>query len=148
MIMKPFAENRKAYFDYEILRKFEAGLALLGTEVKSIQKGQGDLAGAAVLVRGNKAFLINADIPAYQSKNAPVNYNQTRSRQLLLNKHELKELSEISKEKKLTIVPLSLYNKGHRIKLLIAIARQRKKSDKREAIRKREAKRQIRRAVK
>lgn len=148
MTMKPFTENRKAYFDYEILQKFEAGLALLGTEVKSIQKGRGDLAGAAVIVRDNKALLINADIPAYQPKNTPINYNSTRSRQLLLTKKELKELADISKERKLTIVPISLYNKGRRIKLLIAIARQRKKSDKREAIRKREAKRQIRRAVK
>lgn len=144
---KPLSQNRRATFDYEILKRFEAGLSLQGGEVKSIQQGRCDLAGANVLVRGTKAFLINADIPAYQPQNTPSEYDPKRNRPLLLNAREIAELAAIGTDKKLTIVPISVYTKNHRLKLEIAIARRKKKSDKREAIKKRDSQKEMRRAA-
>lgn len=129
-----FAENRRATFDYEILENLEAGLVLLGAEVKSIQNGRVMIAGSQILIREGIAYLVNADIPAYQPANQP-GYNATRPRALLLHKHELEKLLE-AQDQKLTLVPLKVYNKVNRIKVAIGIARRRKKSDKREALKK------------
>ena len=138
-----FAENRRATFDFEILERFEAGLVLNGQEVKSIQNGRVTIAGAQVLFRGGIAYLIGADIPAYQPNNA-LDYDPQRVRPLLLNKAEVNQLFDAS-EQKLTLIPLKLYNKGSRIKVEIGIARRRKKSDKREVLRKKADIREIRR---
>lgn len=135
------AENRKARFDYEILKKFEAGLELSGSEAKSVRSGKMSLAGAFVAVRGGEAFLIGADTPAYQPKNAPSDYDATRARKLLLSKAEIAELAQAEAEKGLTIVPLSVYNKGKFLKVEIAIAKGKREYDKRQAIKKRQAQR-------
>lgn len=149
--MSNYAENRKARFDYEILEKYEAGIELLGTEVKSVRGGQMSLEGAFVIVRGGEAFLINSNIPPYQVKNAPADYDPLRNRKLLLTKKENTELTGSEKNKSLTIVPLSVYNpgnKGRKIKLEIAVVKGKKKFDKRESIKKRDTDRELRREYK
>ncbi len=142
------SENRKARFDYEILETYEAGIVLSGQEVKSARSGHANLAGSHVLIKPDGAFLLNADIPPYQPQNISANYDQKRTRQLLLNKEELRYLLGKAKEGGLTIVPLSLYNKGRRLKVSIGLARHKKKTDKRETIKKREFEREARRALK
>ena len=146
--MANYAENRKARFNYEILEKYEAGIELLGTEVKSVRGGQMSLEGAFVIVRGGEAFLINANVPAYQPKNAPKDYDPLRNRKLLLTKKEMAELAGSEKNKSLTIVPISVYNKGRKIKVEIALVKGKKKFDKRETLKKRDTDREIRRSLK
>ena len=146
--MANYAENRKVRFDYEILDKYEAGIELLGSEVKSVRGGQISLEGAFVIIRGGEAFLINANIPPYQVKNTPSDYDPIRNRKLLLTQKELAELEATEKNKSLTIVPISLYNKGRKIKISIALAKGKKKFDKRETIKKRDTDREIRREFK
>lgn len=141
--MKPYAENRKARFDYEILETYEAGISLTGQEVKSIRDGRANLTGAYVILKPQGALLLNAEITPYQAKNAPADYNSARTRQLLLNKDELRYLAGKSKESNLTIIPLSLYNKGRHIKIEIGLARHKKKQDKRETLKKRQTEREI-----
>ena len=146
--MASYAENRKARFNYEILEKYETGIELLGTEVKSVRGGQMSLEGAFVIVRGGEAFLINANIPPYQPKNAPKDYDPLKNRKLLLTKKELAELAGSEKNKSLTIVPISVYNKGRKIKVEIALVKGKKKFDKRETLKKRDTDREIRREIK
>ncbi len=146
--MSNYAENRKARFDYEILEKYEAGIELLGTEVKSVRGGRMSLEGAFVIVRGGEVFLINANIPPYQIKNAPKDYDPLRNRKILLTKKEIRELGETEQNKSLTIVPISVYNKNRKIKLEIAKVKGKKKFDKRETLKKRDTDREIRREVK
>jgi SsrA-binding protein len=146
--MASYAENRRAHFDYEILEKYETGIELFGTEVKSIRGGKMSLEGAFVVVRGGEAFLINSTIPPYQVKNAPKDYDPIRNRKLLLTKKEIKELAESEKNKSLTIVPISVYNKNRKIKVQIALVKGKKKYDKRENIKKRETNREVRREYK
>jgi SsrA-binding protein len=146
--MLHYAENRKARFNYEFLEKYETGIELLGTEVKSVRNGQMSLEGAFVIVRGGEAYLINANIPPYQVKNAPTDYDPLRNRKLLLTKKENAELSGSEKNKSLTIVPISVYNKGRKIKVEIALVKGKKKFDKRETLKKRDTDREIRREIK
>lgn len=140
-----FAENRRASFDHEILETFEAGLSLLGSEVKSIQDGRVSISGAQVLFRGGIAYLVGADIQRYQPNNNDEGYDPLRVRPLLLKKSEIEHIFRLSTEQKLTLPALKLYNKGSRIKLLFGIARRRKKSDKREILKKKSDIREIRR---
>ena len=140
-------ENRKVRHDFEILERFEAGLELSGAEVKSIRGSQGSLDGAYVIVRGNEAYLVNMHIPPYQAKNTPEDYDPLRARRLLLSRKEIETLAQNEKEKGLTIVPESVYNKKRYLKVSIAIARGKKKADKRETLKKREADRDIQRAL-
>ena len=142
--MANYAENRKARFDYEILEKYEAGIELLGTEVKSVRGGRMALEGSFVIVRGGEAFLINANIPPYQPQNAPADYDPLRNRKILLTKKEIAELAGSEKNRSLTIVPLAVYNKGRKIKVSLALSKGKKKFDKRETIKKRETDREIR----
>ena len=146
--MAHYAENRKARFNYEILEKYEAGIELLGTEVKSVRGGQMSLEGAFVIARGGEAYLINANIPPYQPKNAPRDYDPLRNRKLLLTKKEIAALAGSEKNKSLTIVPISVYNKSKKIKVEIALVKGKKKFDKRETIKKRDIDREIRRTLK
>ena len=141
-------QNKKAYFNYEILEKIEAGIELLGFEVKSLKKGQGSLEGAHITIRGSEAFVIAMNIPPYQVNNTPTDYDPLRNRKLLLTKKELKNLEKEENQKGLTIVPLLVYNKGSKIKLEIAIVRGKKKYDKRETIKKRDTDREINRSLK
>jgi SsrA-binding protein len=144
----PLIQNKKAYFNYEILEKIEAGIELLGFEVKSLKKGQGSLEGSHITVRGNEVFVVGMQIPPYQPANTPKDYDPTRNRRLLLIKKEIENLSKSEMQKGLTIVPLSVYNKGRRLKLEIAVVRGKKKYDKRESIKKRDTEREIRRSLK
>ncbi|MBI3888528.1 SsrA-binding protein SmpB [Candidatus Nomurabacteria bacterium] len=146
--MPHYAENRKARFNYEFLEKYETGIELLGTEVKSVRGGQMSLEGAFVIARGGEAYLINANIPPYQAKNAPQDYDPLRNRKLLLTKKEIAELAGSEKNKSLTIVPISVYNKNRKIKVEIALVKGKKKFDKRETLKKRDMDREIRREYK
>ena len=145
--MKPLAENKKAYFNYQVIEKFEAGISLIGQEVKSIKTGRCNLAGSYVVFKGEELFLIGANIPPYQPKNAPQDYNPERLRKLLLTKKEIKHLIGKTKEKGLTLVPLKMYTIKGKIKLEFAIAKGKKKSDKRETIKKRETERDMKREL-
>jgi SsrA-binding protein len=140
--------NKKAGMDYEIMESFEAGIELLGLEVKSLRKNQGSLLGAHVTVRGGEAFITASNIPAYQEKNTPKEYDPKRNRRLLLTKAEIQKLAALEAKKGLTIVPISMYNKGKKIKVQVAIVRGKKKFDKREDIKKRDTDREIRREFK
>jgi len=146
--MASYAENRKVRFNYEILERYETGIELLGTEVKSVREGQMSLEGAFVIVRGGEAFLINANIPPYQPKNVPKDYDPLRNKKLLLTKKEIAKLAGSEKNKSLTIVPISVYNKNRKIKVEIALVKGKKKFDKRETIKKRDVGREIRRETK
>jgi SsrA-binding protein len=141
-------EHKKARLNYEILEEFEAGLELLGGEVKSLRQGLGKLEGSHVVIRGGEAWLVGASIPPYQPKNTPKSYDPERSRRLLLNKKELAELSGYEGQKGLTIVPLRVYNKGRNLKLAVAAARGRKKYDKRQVLKQRDTEREMRRTLK
>lgn len=141
-------ENTRVGFDYEILETFEAGMELRGFEVKSLRAGRGSLKGARVVARGGEAYLVGASIPAWQIANAPKSYDPERSRRLLLSQKEIAHVASAEGEKGLTIVPLKVYNKARKLKLLIAIARGKKKEDKRQSIRAREESRRIERTLK
>ena len=138
-------ENKKIHFDYEILEKIEAGIELLGTEVKSLRSGKGSLIGAYVIIRGGEAYASNMDIPAYQEKNAPTGYDPKRLRRLLLSKAEITRLAGIEAKKGLTIVPISIYNKGPKLKVEVVVVRGKKTHDKRETDKKRATEREVRR---
>ena len=144
---QPILENRKARFDYEILETFEAGLVLTGQEVKSIVSGKANMAAAFVLVRPTGAELINFQILPYQPKNQGGNFKEDRPKKLLLHKDQIDYLIGKSKEGGLTVIPLTIYRKNSKIKLVIGLARHKSKRDKRETIKKRETQREIKRVV-
>ena len=146
--MATLVDNRKATFNYDIQDKYEAGIELFGFEVKSLKDKRGNLSGSYIIIRGSEAFLVGLDIPPYQANNTPDDYDQMRNRKLLLTKKELEKLTEIENEKGLTLVPISLYNKGKIIKLEFAVGRGKKSRDKRQTIKSREADREIHRTLK
>ena len=146
--MTTFIQNKKAHFNFEILKRFEAGLVLIGREVKSVRAGKGSLKGAHVLVRGGEAFLVGASITEYQPANTPKSYEPERTRKLLLSKKELAEIENQTEKAGLTAIPIRLYNNGSKIKLEIAVARGKKKHDKRESLKERDCKREIQRTLK
>jgi SsrA-binding protein len=141
-------ENKKAHFDYEIVETYEAGASLVGHEVKALRAGKGSLEGARVGVRGGEAFLIGATIQPYQVGNTPKSYDPERTRKLLLSKKEIVTLADAEGQKGLTIVPLKWYNHNRKLKLAIAIARHKKKYDKRASLKERDTKREIGRTLK
>ncbi len=141
-------ENRKAYYDYKILEKFEAGLELKGFEVKALRNKRGSLVGARIIIRGGEAYILGMDIPAYQPKNISLDYDSQRTRRLLLKKTEIEYLAGKSEQKGLTLIPLESYNKAGFLKISFALCRGLKKYDKRERIKEREAERKIMRELK
>jgi SsrA-binding protein len=141
-------ENRKAWHDYEILEKFEAGLELEGFEVKALKSGRCSLIGSRAIIRGGEAYVVGMDIPPYQPANAPKDYDSQRTRRLLLNKKEIQYLSGKSQQQGLTLMPLAIYNKKGFLKLSFGVCRGLKKYDKREKIKEREEKRKIERLLK
>ncbi|MEK7662170.1 MAG: SsrA-binding protein SmpB [Patescibacteria group bacterium] len=141
-------EYKKAWLKYEFLEKFDAGIELLGTEVKSVKTHHGSLDGAHIIVRGGEAYLVGANIPAHQPANAPKGYDPLRTRRLLLTKKEIRMIAGEEAKRGLTIVPISMYSKGSKIKVSLAVARGKKKYDKRETLKKRDAKRDIERTLK
>ena len=143
--MKVVAENRRARFDYGVLEKFEAGIELSGQEVKSAKLGRMNLSSSYAVIKNGGAWLLNAEIPAYQPKNAPADYKSDRTRRLLLHKHELKSLTGRLQEKGLSLIPFKAYLKKNLVKIELGLARSRKKHDKRELIRRRAAEREMRR---
>ena len=143
--MKLLSENRRARFDYEILETYEAGIELLGQEVKSVKNGRLNLAGSYAVIRGGQAWLLNADIPAYQPKNAPVDYDSKRSRRLLLHESEIRNLTGKLHEKGANLLPLEAHLKKGFIKITLGLGKSRKKSDKREVLKKRAHEREIQR---
>lgn len=142
--MKILSENRRARFDYEILESFEAGLELIGQEVKSIKGGRCNLSSSYGIIKNGEAWLLNAEIPAYQPKNAPTDYESSRSRRLLLHQSEIVKLTGRLHEKGLSLIPIKAYLKRNMIKIELGLARSRKKQDKREYLKKREAQKEIR----
>lgn len=144
---RPVAENRKAGFDYHLLETFEAGLAMLGTEVKAIRESGANLRDSYCRMENGEAYLVGAHIGQY-SHGGSASHDPVRPRKLLLHRRELNKLLGKTTEKGLTIVPLRLYFKNGRLKVAIALARGKKLYDKRETIRRREADRETRAAVK
>ena len=136
--------NKKAYFDYFIEKELEAGISLVGTEIKSIRKGSVDLKDSFVHIKNNEAFVVNMYIARYEEGNR-FNHDERRTRKLLLHKKEILKLkNEVSIEGK-SIVPLKLYIKAGKAKLLIGLAKGKKNYDKRESIKKREIDRELKR---
>jgi len=141
-------ENKKAFFDYEVLEKFDAGIKLLGFEVKALKLKRGSLIGSHVIVRGGEAFVVGMQIMPYQPNNTPTDYDPARTRKLLMKKKEIEQLSVKDSQKGLTLVPLTIYTKNGLIKMSLGIARGLKKYDKREKIKKRDTKRDVERELK
>ena len=142
--IKNLIENRKARHEYTILDTFEAGISLLGTEVKSLRAGTGNLKEAFILLKNDGAWLMQCHIPAYTQGNRQ-NHEPIRPRQLLLHHHELSKLRKGTNQKGMTVVPLRMYLKGHRLKLEIALAKGKKDHDKRQTLKERDAVREMRR---
>lgn len=130
--------NPKVTFEYEVLETYEAGVELLGTEVKSLRQNKGSLSGSYVNLVNGELYLLGAHIPPFQPKNADATFDPYRSRKLLLSKKEVVHLASKLKEKGLTVVALSLYTKAKRIKAQVALVRGKKLFDKRESIKKRD----------
>ena len=137
------AENRRARLDYDVKDSIEAGIELRGFEVKSAKAGRMSLAGSYAVIRKNEAWLVNAAIAPYQPGNTPQGYEPTHPRRLLLKKEEIESLSGVAKNKSVSIIPLQAYLKNGIIKMKIAIAKSRKKSDKREILKKKAAPRDM-----
>lgn len=148
MAYMSLVNNKKAGLNYEILEKYSAGIELFGHEVKSLKASHGTIDGAHVTIRGGEAYVIGMTIPPYQVNNTREDYDPARNRKLLLNKKEIEDLVEIEQKDKLTIIPLSVYNKGSKIKVDIAIVKGKKKFDKRETLKKRTSDRDIERTLK
>ena len=144
---KLIASNKKALHDYFIVQKFEAGLALTGTEVKALRDGKANLKDAYVIFKEGEAYLSGAHISPYSHGNLQ-NHEPERLRKLLLHKNEIEKLRVQTVEKGLSVVPLRLYFKGSRVKTEIAIVRGKKQYDKRETERTREADREAAQAMK
>lgn len=140
---KILAENKKAYFDYEIMEKFEAGIELTGHEVKSAKMGRASLKSAHGIIRGGEAFVVGLDISSFQPNNAPPDYDPKRIRRILLSQQEINYLTGKLQEK-LTLVATKMYSKGGLIKVEMGLGKGRKKKDKREYLKKREVDREIR----
>lgn len=145
--MTSLIENKKARLRFEVLETYTAGLELFGYEVKAIRGHQGSLEGSRVLVRGGEAFLIGMTVPPYQQANTPKSYDPERPRKLLLSRKEIGELLDAESTKGLTAVPLEVYNNGRYIKVRVAIVRGKNKADKREDLKRREAKKEADRAL-
>lgn len=139
--------NTKAGFNYEFLETIEAGLSLLGSEVKSLRKGHASISESFIINDGNELFLVKAYIAPYQLKNQ-VGYDPYRRRKLLVSKKQIADLSRSKNEAGLTIIPLALYDSHGLIKLQFALARGKKKHDKRQDLKKRDADRDIARLMK
>jgi SsrA-binding protein len=139
---KLISDNKKARFDYSIVETMEAGMVLTGSEVKSLRSGSCNLKDAYIAFKGHEAYLQNAHIGVYQASSYN-NHDPERLRKLLLHQHELEQLQSAIEQKGLTCVPLKIYFKKGRVKLEIALAKGKKKGDKRQSIKEREADREM-----
>ena len=141
------ADNRKAFFDYHVLETVEAGLVLLGTEVKAIREGRVNLRDSYARLENGEIWLMNVHISPY-SHTGYAHHDERRQRKLLLHKHEIMKLAGRVQEKGLTLVPLQLYFKSGRLKLALGLVKGKQAPDKRETIRRRETDRETRAAIK
>ena len=141
------AENRKARHDYHVLDTFEAGVALLGTEVKAIREGRVNLRDSYARVQDGEVWMMNVHISPYSHRGS-AEHQEMRQRKLLLHRHEIRKMVGKVAEKGLTLVPLELYFKKGRVKVLLALAKGKQAHDKRETLRRREVDRETRAAVK
>lgn len=141
-------KNRKMSRDFTVVNKYEAGISLLGAEVKAIKSGLGSLSDSFAVVKDNEIFLKKFFIPPYQQKNTSSLYEPERERKLLLNRKEIEEIKKELKQKTLTIVPFLVYNKSKKIKVEICLVKGKKKFDKRETIKKRDIERDLGRRLK
>ena len=142
-IERVVSENRKARFDYDILETLECGIALVGSEVKSLRAGTISLSESYARVRDNEVFLVNCDIPEYIDANR-FNHRSKRDRKLLLHKREIQRFAKRALEKGLTLVPLKLYFRGGRAKLLVGLCKGKQNYDKRQAMKKQDVERGLR----
>lgn len=145
--MNIVCQNKKAYHDYHIEETVEAGIALLGTEVKSLREGKGNLKDSHVLIKNREAFLLNCHISPYSHGNI-TNHEPLRTRKLLLHKKEIERLTGKVSQKGYTLIPLKIYFKGSLAKVEIGLAKGKRVYEKREAVKKKEAEREIERAMK
>jgi SsrA-binding protein len=136
--------NRKAQYNYKLYERFEAGISLLGREAKAIREKRGDLSNSFAKIIGNEIFLLNANIPAETSGG----YDSKRTRKLLLHRGEITSLESKIKAKKLTLVPIKMYTKGRLVKVEIALAKSKRKFEKKESIKKRDIEREIEKELK
>jgi SsrA-binding protein len=146
--IKIVADNRQARFLYEILETYEAGIELVGSEVKSIRGGRANLRDGYGLLRQGQIWLLNAHISPYNSTSAYFNHEPTRTRRLLMHKQEIRKLTGKVEQQGLTLVPLKMYFKRGKIKVTIALVRGKKLHDKRDDLKKRDDKRDMDRAMK
>jgi SsrA-binding protein len=144
---KIVADNRKAFHDYHVLDTWEAGIALLGTEIKAIREGRVNLRDSYARLDKGEIWLLNVHISPY-SHTGYAHHDEKRPRKLLLHKHEIMKMTGLVQEKGLTLVPLQLYFKGGRLKASVALVKGKQQHDKRETIRRREIDRETRAAVK
>jgi SsrA-binding protein len=147
MIVKLVCQNRKAYHDYHIEETVESGIALLGTEVKSLREGKANLKDSYVLIKDDEAFLLNCHISPYSHGNI-LNHEPLRTRKLLMHRDEIDKLIGKAVTKGYTLIPLKIYFKGSFAKVEIGVAKGKRLFEKRETIKEREAKREIDRAMK
>jgi SsrA-binding protein len=138
--------NRRARFDYDIVEEFEAGLVLTGTEVKSLREGKASIAEAFAVVRRGEAWLVQAHIPEYAFGNR-ANHDPTRQRKLLLHRREIAEIEQFTQEQGRTLVPMRLYWRDGMAKLQLGLGRGKAQHDKRQDLAKKDAQRQIERAL-
>ena len=141
------ADNRKAFFDFHVLETLEAGIALLGTEIKAIREGRVNLRDSYARLENGEIWLLNVHISPY-SHTGYAHHDERRQRKLLLHKHEIMKLAGRVQERGLTLVPLQLYFKGGRLKVSLGLVKGKQAPDKRETIRRREVDRETRAAVK
>ena len=144
---KLIADNRKAHHDYHLIESFEAGVALLGTEVKAIREGGANLRDSYARIEGGEVWLYNVHIRAYSSRGYS-DHEPTRRRKLLLHRQEIRKLIGKTVERGMTLVPTSMYLKNGRIKVSVSLAKGKKAHDKRETIKRRETDRETRAAIK
>lgn len=143
-----YAENAKARFDYEILDTYEAGIKLLGFEVKSVKSGRCSIVGSRCIIRGGEIFVVGMKIDPYQEGNTSLGYDPLGTRKLLLRRKEIETLEKDGDSKGNTIIPLVVYNEKNLIKVKIALCRGKKNRDKRETLKKRDIDRTLAREYK
>jgi SsrA-binding protein len=143
-----YADNSKARFDYEILDTYEAGIKLLGFEVKSVKAGHASIVGARCIIRGGEIYIIGMKIDPYQIGNTPAGYDPIQTRKLLIHKKQIIELEKKGETKGNTIIPFAVYGEGNLIKVKISLCRGKKSHDKRETLKKRDSDRNLAREYK
>lgn len=140
-------QNRKAKFDYEIIETYEAGIVLTGTEIKSIRQGKANLKDSYCIIKNNEIFILNMHISSYDHGNI-FNHEEARTRKLLMHNKEIRKIKNSLDLNGFTVVPLKLYFKGSFAKLLIAVAKGKHTYDKREAIKKKDQERELKKYIK